>query len=183
MLCAGHARRNSATRPRGCAIAPTGSIVSAPQPEDNIMRRIAMVVALLLAGAAHGQTLYKCVSRDLTSYQQTPCPRSARTVRSIHTVPEPPPTSAERVQQRQKAQDDRAESAFLSHLAGTDQWGSRRTSVNRSAGRRTRHDRFKDACDTATKHRERTLHKVGLDRGLDLSRRLDDEVAEACRRH
>jgi hypothetical protein len=137
-----------------------------------------MVVVLLLAGAADAQTLYKCVSKEMVSYQQTPCPPSARTVRSIQTAPEPPPTATQLAEQRRKAQQDRAESAFLSHLAGTDQPRSARVSPRRIAAR----DPRKSACDAAKKSREHTLRAVGLDRSLDLLRRLDDEVAEACLR-
>jgi hypothetical protein len=91
------------------------------------MRRIAVVVALLsLTSLSHietvrAQTLYKCVSAKGTSYQQIPCPRSARLVRTMETVPEPPPTAAQLAEQALKAGRDREESAFLSHLAGTDQ--------------------------------------------------------------
>lgn len=146
------------------------------------MRRIAMAI-LLLAGTAHAQTLYKCVSRDVTSYQQTPCPPMSRTVRSFQTVPEPPPTPAQRAEQRRQAQQDRAESAFLSHLAGTDQPRSRRESRGRSSSRMATVAKPKDACGYARRNREYTLRVVGLNRGIDLSRRLDDDVAEACRRH
>jgi hypothetical protein len=147
------------------------------------MRRIAMVAVLLLAGAADAQTLYKCVSRGMTSYQQTPCPPWARTVRSIQTVPEPPLTAAQRTEQRQKAQQDRTESAFLSHQAGTDQGRFRRVSTYRSPSTTAFRDKPKGACDAARSSREQTLRAVGLNRNIDLSRRLDDAVAEACRRH
>ena len=147
------------------------------------MRWIAMVVMLLLAGAGHGQTLYKCVSRDLTSYQQTPCPLSARTISSIQTVPEPPPTPAQRAERRLKAHEDRAESAFLSHLAGTDEPPFIGASAYRRASRVATRGKQTSACNTAKKSRERTLRAVGLNRNLDLLRRLDDNVAEACQRH
>jgi hypothetical protein len=142
-----------------------------------------MVTALLLAGAAHAQTLYKCVSSDMTSYQQAPCPPSARTVRSIQTVPEPPPTAAQRAEQRRKAQQDRAESAFLSHLAGTDQQRSTGASAYRPASRLATRGKRTSTCDVAKRSREHRLRTVGLNRNLDLLRRLDDDVAEACHRH
>jgi hypothetical protein len=144
------------------------------------MRRIATLAVLLFAGAGNAQTLYKCVSRDMTSYQQTPCPATARTVRSIHTVPEPPPTPAQRAEQRRKAQHGRAESAFLSHLAGTDQFRSTSASVRRT-NRTNRRDKQEAACEAAQRSRERTLQAVGLRRNLDLLRKLDDNVADACR--
>jgi hypothetical protein len=153
----------------------------ASRKEENIMRRIAMAM-LLLASTAHAQTLYKCVSKGVTSYQQTPCPLGSWTVRSFQTVPEPPPTPAQRAEQRRQAQQDRVESAFLSHLAGTDQPRSPRVSRDRSPSRMATGDKPKGACDSAKRSREHTLRAVGLDRNIDLSRRLDDDVAEACRR-
>jgi hypothetical protein len=145
------------------------------------MRRIALVATLLLAGAAHGQTLYKCVSRNMTSYQQTPCPPNARTVRSFQTVPEPLPTAAQRAERRQQAQEDRAESAFLSHLAGTDQPRATGVPAYRLSSRVATRDKQQSPCDAAKRGRAYTLRTVGLHRNLDLLRRLDDDVAEACR--
>jgi len=161
------------------------------------MRRIAIAAALLIAGAADAQTLYKCVAGNSTSYQQQPCPRTARLVRSIETTPEPPPTATQLVEQARKAKMDREESAFLSHLAGTDQTRTAyRSSRNRSSGygssgygssgyRSTnrfvaQRDPQRDGCSAAKAARESALHAAGLGRTFELLRRLDDDVAEAC---
>jgi len=150
------------------------------------MRRIAFpcAVALLLASGADAKTLYKCVSRNGVSYQQTPCPAAARTVRTIETTPEPSPTPAELAALDRKARQDRAESAFLSHLAGTDrlatvQRGYAPKNLRRRADNQSRNE---SACQSAKATRERTLRRVGLDRTIDLLRRLDDHAEQACGR-
>lgn len=157
------------------------------------MRWIAFAAALLLTGAADAQTLYKCVSGNSTSYQQQPCPRTARLVRSIETMPEPSPTASQLAEQARKAKMDREESAFLSHLAGTDQarsaYGPSRSrssgygaSGNRSANRvLAQRDPQRDGCSAARVARDNALHAAGLSRTFDLLRQLDDSVARACK--
>jgi hypothetical protein len=153
------------------------------------MRRIAFAcaVALQFHSAADAQTLYKCVARASVSYQQTPCPTATRTVRTIETTPERPPTAAERAARDRKARQDRAESAFLSHVAGTDRLAviergcASRGVPTRALRRRARnHIGNGTACEAAKANRERTLRRVGFERNIDLLRRLDAEVAEAC---
>jgi hypothetical protein len=150
------------------------------------VRRIvvaACIAATFQLGAARAQTLYKCASRTGNSYQQSPCAASSRTVESMVTVPEPPPSAAQLAEQARKAEQGRAESAFLSHLAGTD-----RVSVPyrpaRYRGRSsalTRPDAHGD-CRLAKATRTATLQAVGLGRTYELLRRLDDDVARACGR-
>src|SRR6476620_1368058 len=98
--------------------------VSAPGGVD--MTRMTFVVALLwLTGVAHAQTLYHCRADGISSYQQSPCPASARMVSSIETIPEPAPTESQQRARAQQAEQGRIESAFLSHSAGTDAAASR----------------------------------------------------------
>ena len=167
------------------------------------MRRIAVVAALLSitllshVETVRAQTLYKCVSADGTSYQQTPCPRSARLVRTMETVPEPPPTATQLAEQALKAQRDREESAFLSHLAGTDQVRSGYPSGYRSGNTHSSRNRFsgkryfsrarvqpdaQDACAAAKSRRDSTIRNAGLNRTFDLLRQLDADVSDACTR-
>ena len=167
------------------------------------MRRIAVVVALLtLTSLSHvetvrAQTLYKCVSAKGTSYQQIPCPRSARLVRTMETVPEPPPTAAQLAEQALKARRDREESAFLSHLAGTDQVRSSYRSGYRAANARSPGNRFtgqhyssrtmrqrdtQDACSAAKARRDNAIRSAGMNRTFDLLRQLDVDVWDACKR-
>lgn len=167
------------------------------------MRRIAVVIALLgITTLSHvepvrAQTLYKCVSANRTSYQQTPCPRSARLVRTMETVPEPPPTAAQLAQQALKVRRDREESAFLSHLAGTDQVRSSDRSGYRSANMRSSGIRFagaresgrmrfqrdtETACTAAKITRDNAVRNAGLHRNFDLLRQLDADVSDACNR-
>ena len=148
------------------------------------MRRIviaACVAAAFQSGAAHAQTLYKCASRTGHSYQQSPCVGASRTLDTMVTVPEPPPSAAQLAQRARKAELDRTESAFLSHLAGTDQMPSsyRGSRYARSAARIERNP-GNDECRLARATRKTTLRTVGFNRTFDLLRRLDDEVRTAC---
>lgn len=148
-------------------------------------RIAALAMALVLAGAAPAQTLYQCRSNAMTSYQQTPCPHAARTVRTIETTPEAPPTAAQLAAQAWKSRQDRADSAYLSHLAGTDQPLRTRFSATRYGNawsRSTQGDPRRDACKAAKASRESMLRAIGLNRTIDLLRRLDDEVGYACQR-
>ena len=152
------------------------------------MRRIvvttACILALLQVSAADAQTLYKCASKAGNSYQQLPCAGSARTVSAMDVAPEPPPTASQLAVRARKAEQDRAESAFLSHLAGTDQpaFGYRGTRYRRSSTEQVRRNAHSDACGLAKATRTATLQAVGLGRTYDLLRRLDDAVANACSR-
>ena len=152
------------------------------------MRRIAIAATLIFASTVDAQTLYKCVSRSGTSYQQTPCPSSARLVSSLVTTPEPAPTVEQLAEQARKAERDRAESAFLSHMAGSDQAGpSYGRSGSRSHGYRLSArssrglDGPRDACKAAKVARERAIEAIGLNRTVEILRRLDDGVAQACK--
>lgn len=143
------------------------------------MRRIVITVTLLLAGSASAQTLYKCVSPEGTGYQQVPCAEGTRTVRMIETTPEPPPTTEQLSVRARKAEQDRRESEYLSHLAGTDRtFAAAPRSRSRNSTKRVdaRHER----CESAKARRTRALDKVGLDRTFDLLRKLDADVAAAC---
>lgn len=167
------------------------------------MRRIAVVVALLSfitlshVGSVRAQTLYKCAAANGNIYQQFPCPRSARLVRTMETVPEPPPTAAQLAGQALKAQRDREESAFLSHLAGTDQLRSIPRPGYRSGNMRSSRNRFSGewyssrtgsqndsqyACSAAKSRRDKALRSAGLNRTFDLLRQLDTDVSDACKR-
>jgi len=143
------------------------------------MRRIAIIAALLLADSVSAQTLYKCVSRTGTSYQQAPCPAGARTSRTIDATPEPPLSAEELSQRARKAQQDRRESEYLSRMAGTDRMiatARRPGSRHAATPQGTRDNR----CVSAKTHRQRALDKAGLGRTFDLLSRLDADVAAAC---
>jgi hypothetical protein len=147
------------------------------------MRRIVLMMTLLASGTACAQTLYKCVSASTISYQQAPCPPSARTMRRIDVTPEPPLTVGQRAEQAARREQDQAESAFLSRMAGTDstavayrQSAHGRSSRYASVARRT-----DDRCSDAKATRTAVRRSLGLERNIDLLRRLDDDVAEACR--
>jgi hypothetical protein len=145
------------------------------------MRRIAPLVMLLASGTAGAQTLYKCVSASVTSYQQAPCPRLARTARMFDVSPEPPLTAAERADQAGRLDQARIESAFLSHMAGTDRMDAGiRTPRRRMPRAGSRTGRAVDRCDAAKATRATVLRSIGLGRTIDLLRKLDADVADAC---
>jgi uncharacterized protein DUF4124 len=143
------------------------------------MRRIVLTIALSCVPMAYAQTLYQCADGNGNRYQQTPCTGSVRLVRTLETSPEPPPTRQELEQRASKAAQDRAESAFLSHLAGTDDESMRYVRGDRSSRRRSV-SRLPDACDRARARRMHRLADLTLDRSVDLFRRLDAAVAAAC---
>jgi hypothetical protein len=147
------------------------------------MRRILLVVTLLASGTACAQTLYKCVSVSTTSYQQAPCPPSARTVRRIEVVPEPPLTDGERAEQAARREQDRTDSEFLSRMAGMDSTAvayrpSSRRRLSRRASETVRAD---DRCSAAKATRTAVRRSLGMERNIDLLRKLDGDVADACR--
>lgn len=134
------------------------------------------IVALLAACAprASAQALHKCVGRDgHASYQSQPCDAGRRTVWVREATPEPPP-SAERqkAMRREKARRD-VQSAYLATLA--------RRRRGAASGHAIATSRDAKACDAARRRREKTLERVGLERDFELLRRLDDDVARACR--
>ena len=143
------------------------------------MPRMALVSILLsVAGMAQAQTLYRCRAHGVDSYQQSPCPGFSRMVGSIETVPEPEPTEMQRRARIEQAEQDRAESAFLSHSAGTD----RGAAISRNPVRGTsRHLPQRRPCQEARATRNASLKAVGLNRTYDLLRNLDESVSEACR--
>lgn len=144
------------------------------------MPRTTLVVMLLcVAGVARAQTLYHCRAHGVDSYQQAPCPASSRMVNAIETIPEPPPTEIQRRARVEQAVQDRAESAYLSHSAGTD----RGPSNDRNPARRpSRRSPQRNACQDARAARKASLEAVGLDRTYDMLHNLDQSVSQACRR-
>lgn len=150
------------------------------------MRGIVFAICIAAAWqptAAHAQTLYKCAAKSGNSYQQSSCPGTARTLATIDVAPEPPPTATQLAQRARKAEQDRAESAFLSHLAGTDQPPAiYRTTRARTSSSRLPRRSTASGCALAKVTRKAALQAVGLDRTYDLLRRLDEEVARTCNR-
>lgn len=140
------------------------------------------VVAMLLCvtGAGNAQTLYHCRAHGISSYQQSPCPASTRMVSSIETIPEPAPTESQRRARIEQADQDRAESAFLSHSAGTD----RASAITRIPTRRlaSRSPTQRSACQEARATRSASLKAVGLNRTYDMLHNLDQSVYDACGR-
>jgi hypothetical protein len=146
-----------------------------------------ILVAASGTGTLQAQALYICATSTGNSYQQVPCGGSERLVRSLVTSPEAPPSAAVLAQRSKEAEEDRAESAFLSRRAGTDQAnaprGDRRTAVARArrhASASREYLQAADACRTARADRGRVLQAVGLERTIELMRRLDAAVWAAC---
>ncbi len=143
------------------------------------MRRIAFLAVLLLADSASAQTLFMCISRTGTSYQQAPCPAGARIGRTIETTPEPPLSPEQLSERGRRAQQDRLESEYLSRMAGTN----RIVATTRHSGSRhtvARPNTNEDRCASARTRRQRALDKAGLSRTYELLSRLDADVAGAC---
>jgi hypothetical protein len=135
---------------------------------------------LCLSGMAHAQTLYRCSRGSIHSYQQTACPPSWKTLGTMQVAPEPPPTALEQRQRVEKAEQDRAESAFLSHQAGMDVSVSRRYPARRArTSGRLRND---DTCQTAVAASSAARKAIGWRRTYEDLQRLDQDTREACSR-
>ena len=137
-----------------------------------------VVVLLCLGGMARAQTLYHCRSHGVSSYQQSPCPASSRMVGSMETVPEPAPSDSQRRARIEQAEQDRAESAFLSHSAGTD-YGSQQ--IRSRARRVSVRPPQRNACQDARTAQSTALKALGLKRTYGELQSLDQAVAAACR--
>lgn len=136
-----------------------------------------LMLALALCADVSAQTVHKCVGRDgAASYQSRPCAKDAREVRSYEAAPEPPPSAEQLRALEQRRARERAESAFLSHRAGTD-----RSVIERARLVRERPARSAGACEAAKSARQQTLDAVGLKRNYELLSRLDANVRAACR--
>ena len=142
-------------------------------------RPVFVFVLLCLGGMAHAQTLYHCRAHGVSSYQQSPCPASSRLVDSMQTVPEAAPSESQRRARIEQAEQDRAESAFLSHSAGTDYGATTSRSRTRSVSGRTTP---RNACQEARTAKAAALKALGLNRSYDMLRSLDQSVANACLR-
>jgi hypothetical protein len=135
-------------------------------------------VLLCLGGMARAQTLYHCRAQGVSSYQQSPCPASSRMVGSVETAPEHAPSESQRRARIERAEEDRAESAFLSHSAGTD------NGTTKSPGRKGRvsgRTSQRNACQEARTAKSTALKALGLKRSYDVLQSLDRSVADACR--
>jgi len=135
-----------------------------------------LIGAALIAGApvVDAQSLHKCVARTgQVSYQSHPCDGDARTAWVREAAPEaPPPPERQAAMRREKARRD-VGSDYLSQLA--------RRRRGRPVGHAISTSRDATACEAARRRREAVLERAGLERTFDLLRRLDDEVARACR--
>lgn len=122
-----------------------------------------LIIAALLAAAtfsADAQTLYRCVEKGKpTSYQNDPCPRTAKTVSAREYVPDrnvptyrPAPAPATRYRQ----QPSGAQLRNLPRASNPSQ------------------------CEAAKQRREMVLGKNNQGGNVDVRRLLNDAVAKAC---
>jgi hypothetical protein len=146
------------------------------------VKRIHFVILLAIASQADAQTLYICATSAGHSYQQAPCAPTARLLKTIDTQPEPQPTAEQRRERAEKAVEDRAESAFLSRMAGTDGVHANTRSVlaSRNGRRQSTLTQAIDACSQARATRTSTRRAMGLNRTFDALSALDRAVADAC---
>ncbi|NUO74616.1 MAG: DUF4124 domain-containing protein [Lysobacter sp.] len=130
-------------------------------------------LAFLLPTATQASHLYKCVAPNgAVSYQSATC-ATGTAARVWEATPQPPPDAAERSKHWEAQRRGRADSRYLSRLAGTDRPGRARASVIRlGAGR---------DCDAARTRRERKLATVGMERDYELVSALNDAVFDACK--
>lgn len=123
--------------------------------------RLLIIAALLAASASvDAQTLYRCVQKGQpTSYQNVPCPVSAKTASTRDYVPErnvpthrPAPSAATRRQQQPS--------------------GAQMHNIPRATS--------PTACDAAKRRRDVVLGSNNQGGNVDVRRDLNDAVAKAC---
>lgn len=140
-------------------------------------RNVVFVIGAVLiacAPATAAQSLHKCVDRNgKVSYQSQPCAAGSRTSWVRDATPEPPPSPERRAAMRREKARREVESEYLAGLARRRRGAGAGHTISTLAD--------PDACAAARQHRDKTLERVGLDRTFDLLRRLDDQVARACR--
>ncbi len=132
-----------------------------------------IVVLVLLSGTARAEMLYKCVGKGgAISYQSRACDPGQRVAQARTYEPESPPSPEQLAARRRKLQRDRAESAYLSNLAGTPRGGA----TSRASGASIPVRRSSAACEAAKRQREAALDAAGLGRTYDLLSSLDAMV-------
>lgn len=129
-----------------------------PQPGDGIIR--------------------KCVdSRGDITYQNEACPVGHRESKTRSFVPDAPLTAQQKEAARLRAQRARAESAYLSRMAGTDGYPRPRpqgTRITASSGG--------SACEDMKRRRDAYLEsEQGRHTGYDGRRAWNDRVYDACK--
>ncbi|WP_411851193.1 hypothetical protein ACLB90_00870 [Stenotrophomonas sp. LGBM10] len=143
-------------------------------------RMIRGVLVWLACMPAHAQAVYKCVSGEQVRYQSAACTDS-RTERSWHAVEGRPPqyyaayVEALRRELKRTAAERRARSGPAAARRG------RATPAPALRGHLISVHRDPQACAAARQRREVAYRAVGLKRDFALSRRMDDQVFEACR--
>lgn len=141
------------------------------------MRGLLVAATLLLSCTAQAETLFKCVGKGKAiSYQSQPCAPGQSVAKSMDYVPEPPPTPQQRRAMYLREQRDKAESAYLSGLAGTS-----RSRKSYATGTRLPAEQSNAACEAAKRSRQQVLDQIGLSRTYELLQRLDEDVRAACR--
>jgi len=119
----------------------------------------------------NAQVVYKCVDASgSVSYQSQACPQGAATTRSWDSEP-PKAFGPERI----------AADRDIAKTSRQLQQRNRLNSARRSTGSAPARAPKQTACEAARTHRRSTLAKVGLKRDFDLLRKLDDQVAAACK--
>jgi hypothetical protein len=128
------------------------------------MRAAIGVLLSVCASTASAQVVYKCVGKGgAASFQSAPCPVSARTERTISAIPDPvQPRAAPYVAQQPTYNSYAGPATYVA--TGYDERAQRKAN-----------------CQYVKDQREATLDRVGLNRTFDLLRKLDDDVARACK--
>lgn len=121
-----------------------------------------LIIAILLAApvlCANAQTLYRCVqSGKPTSYQNNPCPPTAKTASATDYVPE------------RNVSPPRAPAPATRYGRGA--MGGQFHNIPRATS--------PSACEFAKQHRENVLGKNNQGGNVDIRRQLNDAVARAC---
>lgn len=143
-------------------------------------RMIVAVLVVVACAPAQGQAVYKCVSAWQVRYQSAAC-SDGRTEQTWNAVQNRPVryyaayVEALRRELKRDAAARRARQAVPAARRG------RATASPAIRGHLISVHRDPQACAAARQRREAAYRAVGLKRDFALSRRMDDQVFEACR--
>jgi len=126
-----------------------------------------LLIPVSLPGNA--QQVHKCTKGRDVSYQSAPCDRTQRLVKQWEAAPEPELPAAELSKRPSKGRQPEANSA--GERTQSRRHGRTASSINANGNR----------CKAAKARREAKFIAVGLKRSIDLLRKLDEAVHEACK--
>ncbi|WP_422506895.1 hypothetical protein [Stenotrophomonas sp. GZD-301] len=143
-------------------------------------RMIVAVLVVVACAPAQGQAVYKCVSGGQVRYQSAAC-SDGRTEQSWSAVQRRPVRYYAAYVEALRRELKRDAAAGGDPQEGTSPHQRRDKAPPAIRGHLISVHRDPQACAAARQRRDAAYRAVGLKRDFALSRRMDDQVFEACR--